>query len=456
MSAITKMHEIHVTLNKAIDYILNPDKTDGCELVTAYKCNPFCAATEMEATQFFGEQMLGSQDKYVNGQKILAYHFTQSFDYKDSEKLDLNEITRMGYELAMKYTGGKHQFVVATHIDKRHIHNHIIFNARSHVDHKQFRCPPCDGYYRLRDCNDEVFLEHGLTQEMPERKNKYKYPKNISFTEELSEKLNNVLLRSSTFEEFLELCKMEDITINQRGKNAVFKLSQMKYNRRGSAINALLYKDFATIKKAIESGTGARLIKDSISQNLADKIQHRSLTSKLKGNKELAAALNFVKKNNFTKALDFEYKLEENETLIEESEINIKIAEEKIGDLNRIASWIKTMEAYGDIYNQYLSLPDAKKNAYRAKHNKEIESYMTAKAFINEANISSTTSSSDILSKVNVINEEISALKNVIKAAKGDIKELQKHQKVIVEALDSLSSQDNEITSMRGNKGSVR
>lgn len=456
MSATTKMHEIHVTLNKAIDYILNPDKTDGCELVTAYKCNPFCAAAEMEATQFFGEQILGSQDKYTKGKKILAYHFTQSFDYKDSEKLDLDEITKMGYELAMKYTGGKHQFVVATHIDKGHIHNHIIFNARSHVDHKQFRCPLYDGYYRLRECNDEILLEHGLTQEMPERKNKYKYPRNTSFTEELSEKLNNALLNSATFEEFLEFCKMEDITVNQRGKNAVFKLPQMKYNRRGNAINPLLYKDYATIKKAIESGAGARLIQDSSSQTLADKIQYRSLTAKLKANKELAAAINFVRKNNFTKAIDFEYKLEENEALIEESSINIKTAEEKIGDLNRIASWLKVIEDNRTIYNEYLSLPDSEKNAYRAKHNKEITSYITAEAFINESNISSNTSSSDILTSVNVIQEEISELKEVIKAAKADINELRKHQQVIVEALDSLSTQDNEKNNMRGSKGSVR
>ena len=139
------------------DYDQKPEKTNGGELVMSYMCTPETAAEEFEISKKIYAQLTGrSQSKKRD---VIMYRIIQSF--KPGE-ITPEEANKIGYELAMKFTGGQHQFVVATHVDKAHIHNHIEFNS-TNLD--------CDGKFVnmkdsamvLRRLNDELCRAHSLS-----------------------------------------------------------------------------------------------------------------------------------------------------------------------------------------------------------------------------------------------------------------------------------------------------
>jgi hypothetical protein len=161
--AATWIKPIHVSNGKSVsdsmkdvlDYVQNPEKTQGGYLVDAHQCNPFTADLE------FADSKL---DYFANtGRKpagdILVYHVRQSFN---PGEITTEAAQELGRKLAMELTGGNHAFVVATHDDKAHIHNHIIINAVN---------LECDGKYRnklksyrdLSRISDKICAEHGYS-----------------------------------------------------------------------------------------------------------------------------------------------------------------------------------------------------------------------------------------------------------------------------------------------------
>lgn len=186
------------------DYDQKPEKTRDGELVSAYMCSPETAAEEFEISKQLYYQLTGrSQPKKRD---VIMYRIIQSF--KPGE-VSPEEANRIGYELAMRFTGGRHQFVAATHVDKKHIHTHIEFNS-TNLD--------CDGKFKnvkdsarvLRRLNDEICKAHGLSViEHPREKAKLpgeaaavKY--GVSFKEQLRQAIDKALPDSAGFADFLE------------------------------------------------------------------------------------------------------------------------------------------------------------------------------------------------------------------------------------------------------------
>lgn len=126
--AITKIHAIKSTLGKALAYIENPDKTDGQMLVSGYNCEPQTASINFEMTAVLAHKARNLKRKRSTN---LAYHLIQSFSPEDA--VTPEQAHELGKKLAFEYTGGKYEYVVATHIDKGHIHNHIMINLRDFV-----------------------------------------------------------------------------------------------------------------------------------------------------------------------------------------------------------------------------------------------------------------------------------------------------------------------------------
>lgn len=122
--AVTKTHPIKSTLKAAIDYICNPEKTDGKLLVSSYGCAAETADIEFAWTRRH------AIDKGTH----LGRHLIQAFQPGEVTPEQAHEI---GMELAREILGGKYEFVLTTHIDRDHVHNHLIFNAVSFADHKQ-------------------------------------------------------------------------------------------------------------------------------------------------------------------------------------------------------------------------------------------------------------------------------------------------------------------------------
>ena len=154
--AVTQIHPINSTLKKAIAYISNSDKTDNKTLISGFNCTPEMAAYEFEFTKIAADKQGGR----------LAYHLIQSFAPNEKNSSD-GELTpeqahEIGYNMAKELLCGKHEFVIATHINCNHIHNHIIFNSVSFADHKKFH-GAADIFHRIQRISDKLCRENGLS-----------------------------------------------------------------------------------------------------------------------------------------------------------------------------------------------------------------------------------------------------------------------------------------------------
>lgn len=226
--ATSKLKAIKSTLRKAIDYIVNPDKTDGGLLVYSHGCSVETADLEMELT---ARQGTGRGDR-------VAYHLIQSFSPDD--EITPEKALQLGIEYARKVTGGKYEFVVSTHIDKEHIHNHIIFNSVDYVNHRKYHSDEKDKY-RIRDINDEICQANNLSV-LPKyearRKVKYKNihkEKNNSWLQKNRDAIDRAIKESETFEDFLMNLEMEGYEIKQ-GKHINFRAPGQERGNRGKRI----------------------------------------------------------------------------------------------------------------------------------------------------------------------------------------------------------------------------
>ena len=140
--AVTKIKPIKSTLSKALDYIQNPDKTDGKMLVSSFGCSYETADIE------FGFTLAQAIEKGNN----LAFHLIQSFE---PGEVDCEKAHAIGKQLADAVTKGQHEYVLTTHIDKGHIHNHVIFCAVNFVDYHKYNSNK-RSYYGIRNISDRL------------------------------------------------------------------------------------------------------------------------------------------------------------------------------------------------------------------------------------------------------------------------------------------------------------
>ena len=210
--AYTKIHAIKATVDKAIDYICNPDKTDEQIYVSSYACAPETAAIDFKYTL----------DHCRENSPNKAYHLIQAFA---PGEVSYEEAHRIGKELADKVLEWKYSYVLTTHIDKGHIHNHIIFCAADNIEHNKYHdCK--QSYYHIRKLSDELCKEHNLSIIIPggERGKKYKEwqseQNGSTWKTQLRRDINFCIKSASTYEDFLLLIRAKGYEIKWESFNA--------------------------------------------------------------------------------------------------------------------------------------------------------------------------------------------------------------------------------------------
>ncbi|MDL2301022.1 relaxase/mobilization nuclease domain-containing protein [Lachnospiraceae bacterium OttesenSCG-928-D06] len=203
--AYTKIHAIKATVNKAIDYICNPDKTDEQLLISSFACSPETAAIDFK-------YILAHTNQHDENK---AYHLIQSFL---PGEVTFDEAHRIGQELADRTLEGKYSYVVSTHIDKGHVHNHIIFCAADNIEHNKYHdCKQT--YYRVRKLSDELCVEHNLSIIKPGAERGKSYTEwqanqsDTSWKTQMRRDINISIKSSSTYEEFLLLMRAKGYEI---------------------------------------------------------------------------------------------------------------------------------------------------------------------------------------------------------------------------------------------------
>lgn len=228
--AATRLIPMHVNKGKTIaqslgdrtDYAKNPEKTDKGELVTGYQCDPMTVDEEFLLSKRQYEQITGRRQRH----EVIAYQIRQSF--KPGE-ITPEEANRLGQELALRFTKGKYAFIVATHTDRAHVHNHIVFNSTSIDGTRKFKNSWLSSI-ALQKVSDLVCLENGLSVITPkpyrERAKRTDYPRRVKNRDVLCEDIDAVLQKKpESFEAFLQELRAMDYEIkcgkhiSVKGKN---------------------------------------------------------------------------------------------------------------------------------------------------------------------------------------------------------------------------------------------
>lgn len=233
--AATKIKSIKSTLKKALDYIMDESKTDGKLLVSGRNCAPETAYLEFKMTEETCKEVIGDYSKKSNN---LAYHMIQSFSKKD--KITPEEAHKIGEELAKKLTNEKYEYVVATHIDKGHIHNHIIFNAYSYATYRKFNCNK-NTFKEIRAISDELCKENGLSViENPKGKGMHykewsEKKKGTSWKAYIKDTLDELIDKVKSFDELKTEMINRGFEIKE-GKHISFKAPNQQRFCRGKTI----------------------------------------------------------------------------------------------------------------------------------------------------------------------------------------------------------------------------
>ena len=256
--ATTRLIALHQRKGKSIahslgertDYAKNPEKTENGELVTGYACDPMTADEEFLLQKRQYVHITGKSPKH----DIIAYQIRQSF--KPGE-ITAEEANRVGYELGMRFTKGNYSFIVATHTDRAHIHNHIIFNSTSMDGTRKFKNFWLSGR-ALQRISDMVCLENGLSVIEPlqysERPKRTTFPERESFREKICRDIDTILVKKpKDFPAFLQMLEVAGYEIKQ-GKNIALRgKSQKRFIRLSSLGDGYAEADL----RAVVSGTRA-------------------------------------------------------------------------------------------------------------------------------------------------------------------------------------------------------
>ena len=379
------------SMKKAHDYDQKDEKTRDGELVSSYMCSPETAAQEFEISKQLYYHLTGrSQPKE---REIIMYRILQSF--KPGE-ITPEEANRIGYELAMKFTGGQHQFVVATHTDKAHIHTHIEFNSVN-LD--------CDGKFKnikdsarvLRRLNDELCRKNGLSViEHPA-----KHPKAFgevaaikhgsSFKEQLRQTINRVIPDCESYEEFLARMRREGYEIKESNQTLSFRApGQERFTRSfrlgdSYALEALRARcerrrgHSGNGKTPFQRGGGRKinLLIDIQAKIDAGKGVGYERWAKIFNLKEAAKTLNFLIDNNLTDYDELKARADQAGDNFDASSKHIKQLEARMVEIAQLKTHIIRYSKTRDIYAAYKK--SRHKKEFLAEHADEIAQHEAAK-----------------------------------------------------------------------------
>jgi len=371
------------------DYDQEPKKTDNGALVSAYMCSPETAAEEFEQSKKIYAQFTGrSQPKKRD---VIMYRIIQSF--KPGE-VSPEEANRIGYELAMKFTKGQHQFVVATHVDKGHIHSHIEFNSTNLNCDGKFKNVK-NSYLILRQLNDEICRAHGLSviEEPQERAKPQKETAAIkygtSFKERLRQTIDRVLPDSQSYEDFLARMRTEGYEVRE-GKRLSFRAPGQERFTRADRLGDSYTREAmearighrrgrsAAAKKPFQrTGRKVNLLVDIQAKLAAGKGPGYEHWAKIFNLKEAAKTLNFLIDNGLTDYDELAARAEQAGEGFEAASRRIKQLEARMAEVAQLKTHIIRYAKTKDVYAAYKK--SANKKKFRAEHAEEIAQHEAAK-----------------------------------------------------------------------------
>lgn len=378
--AITTNHTIDTTLRKAIDYILNPDKTDAKLLVHAYACTPEIADIEFDCTR---------EHAYNKGEH-LARHIIQAFSPGETTPEQAHEI---GKRFADELLGGKFEYILTTHIDKGHIHNHIICNDVSFVDYKHIHINE-KWYNHSRRINDRLCKEYGLSVVEPnaERKNKNtKYEnKPTSWRAKLKTEIDKIIPQVKDFEDFLRLMELQGyeikrgqyISVRAKGQERFIRLKAQTLGERYSVEGITKRIEKSRKRKPIIRDNRISLIIDIQNCIKAQESKGYEHWAKINNLKQASKTLNYLTEHNINSYSELESRIDETCKQFDDTADKRKSVERNLNDINILRKHISTYKALRPVYDKYVKSNNKAK--FEKEHQREIILFKASHKYLSQ------------------------------------------------------------------------
>ena len=380
--AVTKIKAIRGTLSKAIAYILNPEKTDEKLLVSSYGCASETAAREFEWTRKIAEQ------KGMNPVRIIARHVIQSFE--------IGEVTpelahESGKQFADEILGGKYEYVLTTHIDKDHVHNHLIFNAVDFMDYHAYKSYKRI-YYDMREVSDRLCKENGLSVIPPSQNKGMGYKeyteakRGTSWKQKLKQTIDRLVITAKDYDDFLRLMQEAGYEI-KTGKYISFRAEGQERFTRSKTIGENYTEE--RIKERIAGRTPRRSQRQATPKgiSLIGDIQERIRLIDSKGYehkakltilKEAARTLNYLTENNLLQYADLEKKVEDVHSSYDRTGKELKGVEARLREVQPLIKNISNYQRLKPVYDAFQKAKD--KPGFKAKHEAELVIFEAARS----------------------------------------------------------------------------
>ena len=361
-------------MSKAIAYILNPEKTDEKLLVSSYGCASETAAREFEWTRKIAEQ------KGMNPVRIIARHVIQSFEIGEVTPELAHEI---GKQFADEILGGKYEYVLTTHIDKDHVHNHLIFNAVDFVDYHAYKSYKRI-YYDMREVSDRLCKENGLSVIPPSQNKGMSYKeyteakRGTSWKQKLKQTIDRLVITAKDYDDFLRLMQEAGYEIKP-GKYISFRAEGQERFTRSKTIGENYTEE--RIKERIAGRTPRKSQRQTTPKgiSLIGDIQERIRLIDSKGYehkakltilKEAARTLNYLTENNLLQYADLEKKVEDVHISYDRTGKELKAVEARLREVQPLIKNISNYQRLKPVYDAFQKAKD--KPSFKAKHEAEL------------------------------------------------------------------------------------
>ena len=437
--AVTKIKPIKSTLSKALDYIENPDKTDGKMLISSFGCSYETADIE------FGYTLSQALDKGSN----LAFHLIQSFA---PGEVDYEKAHEIGKQLADAVTKGQHEYVVTTHIDKGHIHNHVIFCAVNFVDHHKYNSNK-RSYYGIRNMSDKLCRENGLSVVVPGKGSKGK-----SYAEYQAEKtgtswkgklkiaVDALIPQVSSFEELLtrlqaagyEIKPGKYVSCRAPGQERFTRLKTLGADYTEEAIRERIAGRRAKAAKAPREQRDVSLLIDIENSIKAAQSKGYEQWAKIHNLKQAAKTMNFLTEHKIEQYADLVSRIEEMAAESGQAADALKNAEKRLAEMAVLIKNVSTYQKTKPVYDAYRKARNREK--YRAGQEQAIILHEAAVRSLKAAGIAKLPNLAALQSEY----EALQAQKEALYADYGKLKKKVREYDIIKQNIDSILQADRQ------------
>ena len=437
--AVTKIKPVKSTLSKALDYIENPDKTDGKMLISSFGCSYETADIE------FGYTLSQALDKGSN----LAFHLIQSFA---PGEVDYEKAHEIGKQLADAVTKGQHEYVVTTHIDKGHIHNHVIFCAVNFVDHHKYNSNK-RSYYGIRNMSDKLCRENGLSVVVPGKGSKgksyaeYQAEKTgTSWKGKLKTAVDALIPQVSSFEELLqrlqeagyEIKPGKYVSCRAPEQERFTRLKTLGADYTEEAVRERIAGRRTKVAKAPREQRGVSLLIDIENSIKAAQSKGYEQWAKIHNLKQAAKTMNFLTEHKIEQYADLVSRIEEMAAESGQAADALKNAEKRLAEMAVLIKNVSTYQKTKPVYDAYRKARNREK--YRAGQEQAIILHEAAVRSLKAAGIAKLPNLAALQSEY----EALQAQKEALYADYGKLKKKVREYDIIKQNIDSILQADRQ------------